>query len=373
MNWIKSKMGSQGWDITDDDVKKPSVLFLGPMRYAHQEMEDFQEYFVVKFHEGNRDDLIRRLKKGKYDGFAAIVWNSQDPSLSFKVDKELVSYLPASLSLISIPAAGYNNVDVEACTARGILVTNTAGVVSAATADTAMFLMLGCLRHFSQGQTVLREGSWKNQGMPKGHDMACKTVGILGLGGIGKAIAKRATAFGMVVNYYNRTRVDIRVEAEYNAQFVAYETLLRESDVIVVCVPLNSSTRHLIGAAQFEKMKTGVVIVNIARGPIIDEAALVAALDSGKVSSAGLDVFEFEPKVHEGLLKHPRCTLLPHMGTFTEETSLDMENLTIRNTKNYLMHGEKKNAVNKIENAKPLETMMTDSVDISKLSLTLQG
>lgn len=115
------------------------------------------------------------------------------------------------------------------------------------------------------------------------------------------------------------------VEAEYNAHFVAFETLLRESDVIVICVPLNKSTRHLIGAAQFEKMKTGVVVVNIARGPIIDEAALVAALDSGKVSSAGLDVYEFEPKVHEGLLKHPNCTLLPHMGTFTEETSLDME------------------------------------------------
>ncbi|KAG0055909.1 hypothetical protein BGZ83_007032 [Gryganskiella cystojenkinii] len=372
MNWIKTKMGAHGWDITDDDVKKPSVLFLGPMEYAHQEMEDFQEYFVVKYHEGTRDDLMRRLKKGKYNGFAAIVWNPKDHSLHGRLDKELVSCMPASLSLISVPAAGYDKIDVDACTARGILVTNTPGVVSAATADTAIYLMMGCLRHYSQAQALLREGAWKT-GLPRGHEVANKTIGILGLGGIGKAIAKRATAFGMVVNYYNRNRVDIRVEAEYNAHFVAYETLLRESDVIVICVPLTDATRHMIGAVQFEKMKKGVVVVNIARGAIIDEDALVKALESGRVSSAGLDVYENEPKIHEGLLKHPRCTLLPHMGTNTEETTLDMENLAIRNTKNYLMHGEKKWAINKLENSKPLEAMMTDSVDISKLSLTLQG
>ncbi|KAF9896473.1 hypothetical protein BX616_007389, partial [Lobosporangium transversale] len=253
-----------------------------------------------------------------------------------------------------------------------ITVTNTPGVVSAATADTAMFLIMGCLRHFTQGQTNLRQGKWLT-GITSGRDLASSALGIIGLGGVGKAIAKRATASGMVVNYYNRKRLDIRVEAEYNVQYAAYETLLRESDVIVIAVPLSASTRHMISTPQFEKMKKGVVLINVARGPIVDEAALVEALNSGKVSSAGLDVFEFEPKVHEGLLSHPRCTLLPHMGTHCEGSRLDMEKLALRNSKRFLMDGEAITPINKIEAAgKPLEHLMTDGIDISKLNITLQ-
>ncbi|KAF9576989.1 hypothetical protein EC968_000116 [Mortierella alpina] len=370
MNWLKTKMGSHGWDLTDDDIKKPNVLFVLPITYAKQELEDFEEYFTVKYVEGDRDEFFRRCKKGKYDGYAAIIWPS-GPSLLGKIDAEFVSYLPASISLIALIKAGYDQVDVDACTAKGITLTNTPGVVSAATADAAMFLILGCLRHFTEGQTNLRAGKWNN-GVEIGRDMAAKTIGILGMGGIGKAIAKRANAFGMMVSYYNRTRLDIRIEAEHHAQFVAYETLLRESDVIVVCVPFNASTKHLISTTQFDKMRKGVVFVNIARGPIVDEAALVKALESGKVASAGLDVFEFEPKIHEALLKHPRCTLLPHMGTDTEETNRDMEKLALRNAKQLLMHGEAITPVNKVASSKPLEHLMTDSVDISKLNLTLQ-
>ncbi|KAG0040303.1 hypothetical protein BGZ82_003857 [Podila clonocystis] len=368
MNWLKTKMGSHGWDITDDDVKKPNVLFLRPIKYAHQEMEDFAEYFTVKTLEGDREEFFKKCKKGKYDGYAAIFWNGK---VLGALDKELVSHLPDSIALIAIPYAGYDNFDIDACTAKGITVTNVPGVVSAATADTAMFLMLGCLRNFSMGQTVLRNGDPWRSGLPIGNDMAAKTVGIIGMGGIGKAIAKRANAFGMMVNYYNRNRLNIRIEAEHNAHFAAYDTLLRESDVIVICTPLTPATRHMIGAAQFDKMKKGVVVINIARGPIIDEEALVKALESGKVGAAGLDVFEFEPKVHEGLLKHPRCTLLPHMGTYTEETTMDMENLTIRNTKKFLMHGEAITPINKVT-GKAVGDMMTDSIDISKINITLQ-
>ncbi|KAF9408038.1 hypothetical protein BGZ94_002467 [Podila epigama] len=369
MNWLKTKMGSHGWDITDDDVKKPNVLFLAPVKFAHQEMEDFSEYFTVKYLEGDREEFLKRCKKGKYDGYAAIIWNSW--KVLGKLDKELISHLPDSISIIAATSAGYDTIDVDALTAKGITLTNTPGAVSAATADTAMFLILGCVRNFSAGQAALRQGSgWKND-VPIGKDMAAKTVGIIGMGGIGKAIAKRANAFGMMVNYYNRKRLDIRIEAEHNAHFAAYDTLLRESDVIVICTPLTSSTYHMIGTPQFEKMKTGVVVVNIARGPIIDEAALVKALESGKVGAAGLDVFEFEPKVHEGLLKHPRCTLLPHMGTYAEETTMDMENLTLRNAKKFLMHGEAISPVNKVTDGKVLESIMTDSIDISKLNITL--
>ncbi|KAF9361874.1 hypothetical protein BGX34_006859 [Mortierella sp. NVP85] len=371
MNWLKTKMGSHGWDVTDDDVKKPNVLFLGPIIAATQELEDFEEYFTVKQHDGNRQELINRCKKGKYDGYAGILWNPADFSFG-PLDKDVVSVLPTSMSVISLPLAGYDGFDIDGCTAKGLTVTNTPGVVAGPCADTVMFLILGCLRHFSQGQTSLRQGKW-DHGVPRGHDLGSKTIGILGMGGIGKAIAKRANAFGMMVNYYNRKRLDIRVEAEYNAHYVAYDTLLRESDVLVICVPLNDSTRHMISTPQFEKMKKGIVFINIARGAIVDEAALVQALASGRVASAGLDVFEFEPKVHDALLKHPQCTLLPHMGTSTQESVLDMEKLALRNVKKFLMHGEAISAVNKVEGIKPLEHVMTDGIDISKLSLTLQG
>ncbi|KAF9926271.1 hypothetical protein FBU30_004131 [Linnemannia zychae] len=370
MNWIKTKMSSQGWDINDDDIKKPNVLALGPIEYAHQEFENFEEYFVVKTFEGDREEIIRRFKKGKYDGYAAILWSGGHSPIG-PLDSELLSYVPASISIIALPKAGYNEIDVDACTARGITVTNTPGVVSAATADTAMFLILGCLRNFTLAQTNLRAGAWNN-GVPHGHDLAASSIGIIGMGGIGKAIAKRANAFGMLVNYYSRTRLDIRVEAEYGANFSAYETLLRESDVIVLCVPLNATTRHMINATQLNKMKKGVVLINIARGPVIDEAALVEALDSGRVGSAGLDVFEFEPKIHETLLKHPKCTLLPHMGTSTEESQRSMEKLALKNIMNLLMQGEAVTPINKVE-SKALEGVMTDSVDFSKINLTLQG
>ncbi|KAF9992357.1 hypothetical protein BGZ80_011195 [Entomortierella chlamydospora] len=368
MNWLKTKMGSHGWDLNDDDIKKPNVLFLGPIQYATQELEDFEEYFT--YFEGNREELIRKFKNGKYDGYAALLWNPSSSSFG-PIDQEVVSALPASLAVISLPQAEYDFVDVNACTAKGILVTNTPGVVSGTAADTAMFLILGCLRNFTMAQTNLRQGKWSN-GVPTGRDLGSKTVGIIGLGRVGKAIAKRANAFGMVVSYYNKKRLDIRVEAEYNVQFVAYETLLRESDVIVVCVPFNPSTKHLINKEQFDKMRKGVVFINTSQGAIVNEAALIEALNSGKVSSAGLDVYEFEPKVHEALINHPRCTLLPHMGTYTEESGMDTEKLALRNPKRYLMDGEAISAVNTVAVSKPLEGMMTDGIDISKLNITLQ-
>ncbi|KAG0278209.1 hypothetical protein BGZ95_004487 [Linnemannia exigua] len=370
MNWLKTKMGSHGWDINDGDIKKPNVLFVVPIKFARQELEDFEEYFTVKIYDSDRDEFIRRCKKGKYDGYAAIFWAAGYSPVG-DLDKELISHMPASISIVALPKAGYDTVDVEACTAKGITVTNTPGVISAATADTAMFLILGCLRKFTLAQTNLRAGAWRNN-VGYGHDLAASSLGIIGMGGIGKAIAKRANAFGMLVNYYNRSRLDIRIEAEYNVQYAAYETLLRESDVIVICVPLNATTKHMINATQLNKMKKGVVLINIARGPIVEEAALVEALDSGKVGSAGLDVYEFEPKIHEALIKHPQCTLLPHMGTTTEESLRSMEKLALKNIMNLLMQGEAVTPINKVA-AKALEGVMTDSVDFSKINLTLQG
>lgn len=183
---------------------------------------------------------------------------------------------------------------------------------------------------------ALRQNAWRGSPAPPlGHDPQGKLVGILGMGGIGRNFAQKCRAFGMRVQYYNRNRL-ASVDLEAGAKYVPFEELLKTSDVISVHVPLNQHTRHLISTKEFAQMKKGVVIINTARGAVIDEAALVEALDSGVVDSAGLDVFEEEPKVHEGLVRNDKVFLLPHMGTWTNETQLKMEEWCIGNIRSYL-------------------------------------
>lgn len=201
--------------------------------------------------------------------------------------------------------------------------------VNDATADVAMFLMLGALRRITIPFTAVRKGEWRGSGFGLGHDPKNKTLGILGMGGIGRSIATRARAFGMTIQYHNRSRLS--PELEDGAKYVSFDELLKTSDVLSLNLALNKSTTHIIGREEFKKMKDGVVVVNTARGPIIDEAALVEALESGKVFSAGLDVFEEEPKIHEGLLKNQNAVLLPHIGTATWESQKDMELLVLEN------------------------------------------
>lgn len=236
--------------------------------------------------------------------------------------------------------------DVHACSARNppIRVSNVPTAVDDATADVNMFLILGALRNFNAGMHALREGKWRgNPAPPLGHDPQGKVLGILGMGGIGRNLKKKAEAFGMKVIYHNRRELSDEISA--GAQYVSFDELLSTSDVVSLNLPLNVSdfrvqkerkkkkevctntndlkknTRHIIGKAEFAKMKDGVVVVNTARGAVMDEAALVDALDSGKVFSAGLDVFEQEPQIHPGLLSNQNVILVPHMGTWTSEVS----------------------------------------------------
>ncbi|KAI1639266.1 D-isomer specific 2-hydroxyacid dehydrogenase [Biscogniauxia mediterranea] len=179
-----------------------------------------------------------------------------------------------------------------------------------------------------------------------GHDPQGKTLGILGMGGIGRNLARKAGAFGMRVRYHNRARLDPEVEASCGgAEYVGFEELLAESDVLSLNLPLNPQTHHLLSGPQFSLMKPGIVIVNTARGAIIDEAALVAALASGRVASAGLDVYEDEPRVHPGLLSNPRVVLVPHMGTWTVETQTKMEEWTLSNVRAALESGTLRSVV----------------------------
>lgn len=256
--------------------------------------------------------------------------------------------------------AGYDQVDVHACTEHGIKVSNTPTAVDDATADNNMFLILGALRGFNSSMFALRRGEWKgNPAPPLGHDPQGKTLGILGMGGIGRNLKKKAEVFGMKVIYHNRNRLS--EEESGGADYVEFDELLKRSDVLSTNLPLNVSetarkrkqnanskqknTRHIISTKEFEKMKDGIVIVNTARGAVIDEAALVEALNSGKVWSAGLDVFEEEPKVHPGLIACDRAMLLPHMGTWTAETQTKMERWAIDNVRQAMEKGSLKSIV----------------------------
>lgn len=257
-----------------------------------------------------------------------------------RFDKELVDALPESLKFISHNGAGYDQIDVDACKSRGIIslpevfffaslipsfktgifVSNTPRVVNAATANTAIYLLLGALRRIHIPSSALRAGCWRGS-MDLGYDPEGKILGILGMGGIGSALAHRATAFDLKVQYHNRQPI-APYKNSTNAEYVSFETLLRTSDVISVHLPLSNATRHLIGAKEFAMMKDGVVVINTARGSIIDEQALVDAMKGGKVFGAGLDVYETEPKVHMGLLNNEKVVLLPHIGTATFETQV---------------------------------------------------
>ncbi|KAL6717917.1 glyoxylate reductase [Lecanora helva] len=240
--------------------------------------------------------------------------------------------------------AGYDQVNVKDCTKAGIRVSNTPTAVDAATADTSLFLMLGALRGFSLPLMNLRKGEFRGKTAPPlGHDPEGKLLGILGMGGIGRDLKKKAEALGMKVQYHNRN--PLPVELSGDAKYVGFEELLETSDVISVNVPLNEATRHMISTAQFKKMKDSVVIINTARGAVIDEAALVQALADGKVLSAGLDVYEEEPKIHRGLVENPHVLLLPHLGTWTVETQTKMELWNIDNVRSALETGKLKSPV----------------------------
>jgi glyoxylate reductase len=202
----------------------------------------------------------------------------------------------------------------------GIQVSNTPQAVNAATADIAIFLMLGALRRIHIPYTAIRSRNWRGPSPQLGYDPQHKILGILGMGGIGREVAGRARAFGMKIQYYNRSRLS--PDLEKGAKYVSFEELVRTSDVLSLNCSLRKETVGIIGRKEFEAMKEGVIIVNTARGKLIDEQALVDALDSGKVFSAGLDVYEEEPKVHEGLLNNPNVVLLPHIGTSTRETQV---------------------------------------------------
>jgi glyoxylate reductase len=275
-----------------------------------------------------RADLLR----GVHEATALVA------TLADKVDGVLLDAAPR-LRIVANHAVGYDNVDVPACTARGIFVTNTPEVLTDATADLAWALILALARRLREGERLLRSGAFVGWAptMLVGRDLRGRTLGIFGYGRIGRAVARRAEGFGMRVLFTSR------------GGGVPFDELLEQSDIISIHSPLNASTRHAFGPAELLRMKRGALLINTARGPIVDEAALAAALESGHLGGAALDVFEKEPVVHPGLIGRDDVVLLPHLGSSTQETRDAMASIALTEVERVLRGEKPLHPVNVIE------------------------
>jgi gluconate 2-dehydrogenase len=265
-----------------------------------------------------------------------------------KFDEPLLAHCP-DLKVISNIAVGYNNIDVPACTRRGIRVTNTPGVLDNTTADLTWSLLMAAARRIAEGDAYVRAGDWKIAfGVQYflGQDIHHATLGIIGMGRIGQAIARRALGFDMRVLYHNRSRLPEADEKRLNATRVERDELLAQSDFVVVMAPYSPATHHLIGAAEIAKMKPTAILVNSARGGVVDDAALVEALKTKRIAGAGLDVFEGEPRLNPGYLGLKNVVMTPHIGSASRATRIVMCNTAAANMTAVLEGREPPNPVN---------------------------
>ena len=253
--------------------------------------------------------------------------------LTEKIDAELLAAAGSQLKSVSNVAVGYNNIDVPACEAAGVLVTNTPGVLTEATADIAMALILMSTRRLGEGERVIRAQDPWQWGMfyMLGMGLQGRQLGIVGMGQIGIATARRAKTFGMNIAYTRRAPLESDVEKDLAAKFMSMDELIESSDVLSIHCPYSPATHHLISENQLARMKSSAFLINTARGPIVDEQALVDALKAGKIAGAGLDVFENEPKVNPGLLELDNAVLIPHLGSATVETRAAMADIAATN------------------------------------------
>ena len=252
--------------------------------------------------------------------------------LSDRIDEEVLDAAPL-LRVVSNYAVGFDNIDVAAARQRGIEVTTTQGVLTDATADLAWALLLSAARNLGAGERLVRAGEWTGWAPTQllGEPLRHQTLGIVGMGAIGQAVARRAQGFGMNVVYFNRKQVSPEIETSLGAEFVSLDDLLRRSDFISLHAPLNDQSRHMFDARAFRLMKSTAVLVNTGRGALIDEAELVNVLRERQIAAAGLDVYEFEPKITEGLLTLDNVVLAPHLGSASTLARGDMVRLCCEN------------------------------------------
>ncbi len=304
---------------------KPAVLVARAV--FPEVVERLREHFEVEDNPTDRvfsgAELTLKLR-GKVGAFT---------TGSERIDAELLAANP-QLRVVANMAVGYNNFDLPACTARGVLCTNTPDVLTETTADFGFALMMATARRITESERFLRRGDWTQWSfdMFTGGDIHGATLGILGMGRIGQAIARRgAHGFGMKVIYHNRSRLDAALEAECKAAHVSKPELLRQADHLVLVLPYSPASHHAIGAAELALMKPTATLTNIARGGIVDDAALAHALSQRQIAAAGLDVFEGEPAVHPDLLKLANVVLTPHIASASVATRRAMAHLAADN------------------------------------------
>jgi len=305
-------------------MSKPSILVT---RAVFPEVIDrLAQYFDV---DSNQQDeaLDAAALKARLAGKAGVLANAAD-----RIDGALVAALPALRAVCNM-AVGYNNLDVAALTAAGIVATNTPDVLTETTADFGWALLMATARRVTESEHWLRAGKWERWSfdMFLGMDLHGSTLGILGMGRIGQALARRAAGFGMPVIYHNRSRLPEDTERALNAHYVSKAGLLAQSDHLILVLPYSAQSHHSIGAAELAQMKPSATLVNLARGGIVDDAALAEALRERRLFAAGLDVFEGEPQVHPGLLAVPNVVLTPHIASASEKTRRAMADLAADN------------------------------------------
>ena len=289
-------------------------------------VERLRAHFDVEIEDGDRDWTPQQMAQKLCDKSGAVL------GVADLVDAEVLAHTPL-LRAVANRGVGYNNLDVAALTRAGVVATNTPGVLDETTADFAWALMLATARRVTEAERWLRAGNWHGMSfhIMLGGDVHGRTLGILGMGRIGRAVARRATGFRMPVIYHNRSRLPEDIERDCAARHVDRDTLLRESDFLVITLPLTPATRHAIGARELAAMKRDAILVNVARGGIVDDAALVAALRDRRIAGAGLDVFEHEPSMPADLLALDNVVLTPHIGSASLATRRAMAGLAVDN------------------------------------------
>lgn len=313
-------------------------------------MKSYSHNHAIQFLQAaNRQQLIEELPRvisqsGPFDGLICL----SESHNFIPVDRELLSAMVPHCRVIASLWAGYNEFDVSWMTSQGIWFCNTVDAVAEATADMTIWFILSVVRNTSVAERHVRAGGWYG-GNVSTQDPAGKTLGIVGMGSIGKYLAKKAKVFNMKIKYYNRTRLSKEVEEAYQVEYCStLEELLSTADVVSVHCPLSEATRNLISHDQFKFMKDGAFLINTARGPIVDEEALIAALESGKVARAGLDVFSDEPNVHEYFRTSDKVVLQPHMGGSTEEALWRAERESFENVLRWKREGKPVSPVNEV-------------------------
>ncbi|KAI0359686.1 hypothetical protein OH77DRAFT_1420241 [Trametes cingulata] len=335
------------------------ILLCGEIEWAQRECDGLFKGLAELVHMDSPDrrEFFSDLKPGgKYDGIVGIYHRGGPTAARIgALDNELISVLPSSVRWLASLGAGYDQIDIDACKRRGIRVSNTPKAGDDATATTALYLIISALRLFSHAERDLRAGKWKSSHNPgAAHDLSGRTLAILGLGGIGLRLAELAHAFPMRILYHSRRKVE---HAPAYCEYYPAERLdemLANADVLSVHVPLNKHTECLVDDTMIRKLRKGAVIVNTARGKVIDEAALIRALEDGHLGAVGLDVFPDEPQVNPRLLDFPNATLLPHVGGATWETLKNMEIRALTNLHDFLTKGQGEDLIPEFKDASPM-------------------